>query len=164
MPTTPRVAIFPGTFDPVTEGHRDLITRAARLFDYLTVAVFINPTKTPSFSLDERLAFLREAVKPLSNVEVDAFEGLVADYVKRRGAVAVVRGVRTATEFAEESHMALMNRHLNAGCETVFLLSSASTAHISARLVREIASFGGAVDGLVSPAVAAALAARFPRR
>lgn len=163
MSQTPRLAVFPGTFDPVTLGHRDLVARAARLFDRVVVAVFVNPAKAPLFSLDERLAFLRAAMAEHPTVEVDSFQGLVADYVRSRGAVAIVRGVRTATEFADESQVALMNRHLHLACETVFLASSAATAHISSRLVREIAAFGGSVDGLVSPAVAAALAARRTR-
>lgn len=160
MPQPTRLAVLPGTFDPVTLGHRDILDRAVRLFDRVVVAVFVNPGKSPIFSLDERIGFLREMASSWPTVEIDSFDGLLADYVRRRGASAIVRGVRTATEFADESHVALMNRHLYDGCETVFLLSSAATAHISSRLVREIATFGGSVEGLVAPSVAAALARR----
>jgi pantetheine-phosphate adenylyltransferase len=163
MSHTSRLAVLAGTFDPVTHGHCDLIGRAVRLFDRVVVAALVNPAKQPLFTLDERLAMLTEATAGWPSVEVDTFDGLLAEYVRRRGASAVVRGLRSSTEFADESQVALMNRHLNPACETVFLVPSADTQHISSRLVREIAALGGPVDALVPPIAAAALARRLPR-
>jgi pantetheine-phosphate adenylyltransferase len=156
-----RLAIVPGTFDPPTNGHVDMIERAAALFDRVVVAVLVNPAKQPLFGIDERLEMLGEIVAGMPSVEVDTFGGLLADYVARRQAVAVVRGLRTTAEYAEEWPMALMNRHLNPACETVFLVPAAAHLPISARLVREIASLGGPLAGLVPPAVAARLVRRF---
>ncbi len=155
-----RIAVFPGSFDPLTNGHADVIARSARLFDRLIVAVLVNASKQPLFSADERVAMIRAVVAGLPQVEVDTFDGLLAEYARRRGATVVVRGLRAATEFAEEWQMALINRHLHAGLETLFMPASAEVAHISSRLVKEIASLGGPIDGLVPPAVAAHLAGR----
>jgi pantetheine-phosphate adenylyltransferase len=141
-----------------------MIARAAAIFDRVVVALLVNPAKQPLFPLDERVAMMREIVGHLPTVDVDTFDGLLADYVRERKAVAVVRGLRTATEFSEEQQMALMNRHLNPDCETVFLVPAAEHMHISSRLVREIASLGGPVTGLVAPSVEARLARRFAGR
>lgn len=162
MSNTHPLVVVPGTFDPITLGHLDLVARSARLFDRVVVAVLVNPAKTPLFPLDERVAMIRDAVGEWASVEVDTFDGLLADYVRRCGASAVVRGLRSSTEFADESQVALMNRHLNPECETIFLVPAADTLHISSRLVREIASRGGSVAGLVSSHVAGALARCFP--
>jgi pantetheine-phosphate adenylyltransferase len=164
MPEGSRLAIVPGSFDPPTNGHVDIIARSAALFDRVVVALLINPAKQPLFGLDERLEMMREIVAGMPAVEVDTFHGLLADYVRRRAAVAVVRGLRTSAEYAEEWPMALMNRHLNAACETVFLVPDAAHLPISARLVREIASLGGPVAGLVPPAVAARLGRKLGTR
>ena len=164
MSQSPRLAVVAGSFDPPTLGHVDLVERAVRLFDRVVVAVLHNRAKQPLFSVDERLALLRDLTASLPTVEVDQFDGLLADYVARRGAVAVVRGVRTAGEFSDEWSIALANRHLNPAFDTVFVVPSAATMHVSSRVVREIASFGGSVDGLVAPPVAAALAKKSPRR
>jgi pantetheine-phosphate adenylyltransferase len=161
MPDAARLAVLAGTFDPLTLGHVDLITRSRRLFDRVTVAVLVNPGKAPLFTVEERVAMIREATADVPGVSVDAFGGLLADYVRQQGAVAIVRGLRNASEFAEEQPMALMNRHLHPGCETVFILPSADRLHISSRLVREIASLGGSVEGLVPAGIAARLARRF---
>jgi pantetheine-phosphate adenylyltransferase len=126
----------------------------------VVVGVLVNPSKTAVFSLEERVAMIREATVRIPGVEVDSFEGLLADYVKRLGAVAIVRGLRTATEFSDEWPVAMMNRRLNAQCETVFVVPSTDHLCVSSRLVREIASLGGTVDGLVPPAVAARLVER----
>lgn len=163
MSTTSRLAVLAGSFDPLTNGHVDLIERSTRLFDRVVVAVLANSAKQPLFTANERVDMIRNVVAAHANVEVDAFDGLLADYVQRRGAAAVVRGLRTATEFSDEWQMALMNRQLNPACETVFLIPAAVTAHISSRLVREIASLGGSVDGLVPPSIASRLAARVRR-
>jgi pantetheine-phosphate adenylyltransferase len=156
----PRVAVFPGSFDPPTLGHLDVIRRAARMFDRLVVALLENSAKQPCFSLDERAALLRRIVADLGNVEVDSFGGLLADYARARKATAVVRGIRGATDFEYERQMAETNRQLNPAMDTVFFAPSAAVAHISSTRVREIAAYGGAVHGLVPEAVADALAAR----
>jgi len=160
MPVESRIAVFAGSFDPLTNGHADVIARSARLFDKLIVAVLLNASKQPFFSADERVAMIRSAVADHPTVEVDMFDGLLAEYARRRGATVAVRGLRTAAEFSEEWQMALVNRHLNAGLETLFMPASAECAHISSRLVKEIASLGGPIDGLVPAAVAAHLANR----
>ncbi|MCC7008878.1 MAG: pantetheine-phosphate adenylyltransferase [Acidobacteria bacterium] len=158
-----RLAVCPGSFDPLTNGHVDMIARAARLFDEIVVAVLANTAKTPWFTADARVALTREVLaarSDVSNVRVEAFDGLLAQYVRHVGAVAVVRGLRTSSELADESQMAMMNRHLNADCETVFLVPLPGVSFISSRLIKDVAMMGGSVDGLVPPAVARALAAR----
>jgi pantetheine-phosphate adenylyltransferase len=149
-----RLAVCAGSFDPLTNGHLDMIERSARLFDRVIVAILVNHAKQPMFTVDERVEMLHTALAPLARVEVDTFSGLLADYVRRRGAHAVIRGLRTATEFSVEWQMAMMNRHLAPGTETVFLLPSAGAAFISSRLVKEVAALGGSVEGLVPPIVA----------
>lgn len=160
MPATPRIAVFAGSFDPLTNGHADVIARSAPLFDRLIVAVLVNASKQPLFSADERVEMIRRVVAGQPGVEVDTFDGLLAAYAQARGATVAVRGLRTSSEFAEEWQMALMNRHLNAGLETLFMPASPECAHISSRLVKEIARLGGSIDGLVPPAVASHLASR----
>lgn len=158
----PRVAIFPGTFDPPTLGHLDLIARAARLFDRLIVAVLHNAAKQPRFSVDLRVAMLREAVASQPGVDVEAFEGLLVHYARARGVSAIVRGIRGGADLDYERQMAATNRHLDAAIDTVFLAPSPAVAHISSTLVREILSAGGPVRGLVPPAVEARLASEAP--
>jgi pantetheine-phosphate adenylyltransferase len=160
MAASPRIAVFPGSFDPLTNGHLDLIERATRLFDRVIVAVLRNTGKQPFFSLDDRLAILREVFAGRPQIDIDAFKGLLADYVRARGASVVVRGIRSATDLDYERQMALMNRHLNDGLDTVLLLPSAEFGHVSSSLVREIAALGGPVRGLVPPAVDAWIARR----
>jgi pantetheine-phosphate adenylyltransferase len=158
--TAPRTAVFPGSFDPPTNGHVDLIGRAARLFDRLVVAVLVNEQKTPLLAREERLALLRTACRPWPSVEIDAFDGLLVEYARRRGATAIVRGLRAAADFEYEYPMALMNRHLDPSVETLFMLPAPEYAFISSRLVKEVFSLGGSVRALVPPAVADALEAR----
>ena len=161
-----RVAVCPGSFDPLTNGHVEMIARASRLFDRLIVAVLDNPAKRAWFTVEERTSMLSEVLGALPDgrhIEVDAFNGLLVDYVKRRGAAAVIRGLRTVSEFSDESQMALMNRHL-AGCETVFLVSGPAVAYISSRLVKEVAALGGPLDGLVPESVAARMMGRRTNR
>jgi pantetheine-phosphate adenylyltransferase len=165
MATVSRIAICPGSFDPLTNGHVDMIARSAKLFDRLIVAVVANPSKQAWLSIGERVDMAREVVATLPGshaIEVATFDGLLADYVRARGATAVVRGVRTVSEFADESQMALMNRHLVPDLETLFLVASPSVGHISSRLVREVAMLGGSLDGLVPGEVAARLVRRRP--
>jgi pantetheine-phosphate adenylyltransferase len=158
-----RVAIFPGSFDPLTNGHLDLIERSARLFDRVIVAVLTNTSKQPMFPVRVRLAMLGEVFKGRASIEVATFRGLLVDYARTRGAHVVVRGIRGVAYFEGETQMALMNRRLDADLETVFLAPSESNAYISSRLVREIATLGGSLAGLVPPVVANRLeAARRP--
>ncbi len=159
MAQASRVAIVPGSFDPLTNGHLDLIERSTRLFDRVIVAVLTNSSKQPLLPVKARLAMLGEVFKGRGAIEVDAFRGLLVDYARRKHARIVVRGLRGVTDFDTETQMALMNRRLDADLETVFLAPSESNAYISSRLVREIAALGGSLEGLVPPAVAARLAA-----
>jgi pantetheine-phosphate adenylyltransferase len=154
-----RVAIVPGSFDPLTNGHVDLIERAAGLFDRVIVAVLTNTSKQPMFSVADRVAMTREVFRGHPTIETDSFRGLLVDYARARGAQVIVRGVRGVTDFEAETQMALMNRQLLADVETVFLAPDAATAYLSSRLVREIAALGGSIVELVPPAVAKRLAA-----
>ncbi|MEO5377580.1 MAG: pantetheine-phosphate adenylyltransferase [Magnetococcus sp. DMHC-6] len=154
------VAVYPGTFDPVTFGHLDIITRGTRLFDRLIVGVAVNLEKKRLFSLEQRLEFLQESVSHLPGVEVCRLEGLLVDFADRVGATAVLRGLRAVSDFEYEFQMAAMNRKLNAQMETIFLMSSESTTFISSRLVKEIAMMGGDVGPFVPIGVAAALTAK----
>lgn len=158
-----RIALYPGSFDPPTRGHEDLIRRAVRLADRLVVAIAINPTKQPLFPVEERLDLLRTVLGQDARISIDSFEGLLADYARRIGASFLVRGLRAAGDFEYELQMALMNRQLEPGLETLFLVPASGLTYVSASLVREVARFGGNVGELVHPAVAAALARRFGR-
>jgi pantetheine-phosphate adenylyltransferase len=159
-PTTRR-AIYPGTFDPPHNGHLDVIARTTHLFDELVVAVYDRPAKSLLFDTDERVALLREAVKHLPNVQVESYSGLTVGYAAERGAAAIVRGLRATADFEFEYQLTLMNRHLRAEIEGVFLMTSLELAHISSSLVKEIARLGANLEGLVPPHVAAALAQKF---
>jgi pantetheine-phosphate adenylyltransferase len=143
------VAIYPGTFDPLTNGHVDIIARGARLFDRIIVAVLVNAEKSPLFTTTERLEIARTVFKGLPNVEVDTFDGLLVDYVERRGAQVIVRGLRAVSDFEFEFQMALMNRRLNEKIETVFMMPAEQYSYISSRLIKEVFSLGGRVHGLV---------------
>jgi pantetheine-phosphate adenylyltransferase len=144
-------ALCPGTFDPVTNGHVDIIERAAQQFDRVVVAVLENPGKQPLFGVEERVAMLKEATAELTGVEVDAFSGLLVEYAKRTGARAIVKGLRAVTDFEYEIQMAQMNQRLG-GVETFFMTTAPTWSYLSSSLVREVARFGGDVSGLV-PAV-----------
>jgi pantetheine-phosphate adenylyltransferase len=145
-------ALCPGTFDPVTNGHLDIIERAARRFDALVVGVLDNPAKQPLFAVEERVSMLKEATHHLPNVEVDAFSGLLVDYAKRRGADVVVKGLRAVTDFEYEIQMAQMNHSLT-GLETLFMTTAPQWSFLSSSLIKEVARFGGGVSGLVPPVV-----------
>ena len=146
-------AIYPGTFDPPTNGHLDLITRGSRIFSHLTVAILINPVKNPLFTVEERVEMLTEATTPLSNVSVATFDGLMVDFAKRQGAAAVLRGIRAISDYEHEFQMALMNRRLAPEIETVFLQPAGRYSFVSSRMVKEVFSFGGDITGLVPPNV-----------
>jgi pantetheine-phosphate adenylyltransferase len=146
-------AIYPGTFDPITNGHLDVIERSARLFDRLIVALLRNADKAPLLTLEERQDVARRVVEPYPNVSVESFDGLLVDYCRARGARAIVRGLRALSDFEYEFQMALMNRRLEPGVETVFMMPSEAYSYVSSRLVKEVAQLGGDVSGLVPPAV-----------
>jgi pantetheine-phosphate adenylyltransferase len=143
------IAIYPGTFDPPTNGHLDLINRGAKIFDQLVVSILRNPEKTPLFSLDERREMLEILVKRWDNVRVDTFDGLLVDYAAEQGAQAVLRGIRAVSDYEYELQMALMNRKLDPGLETIFMMPAEAYSYLSSRLVREIGQLGGSVEGLV---------------
>lgn len=160
MADSPRIAVFPGSFDPLTNGHVDLIERATRLADRVIVGVLRNAGKQPLFGVDDRVAMIREVFAGRSDVLVDAFSGLLMDYARAHGASIVIRGVRSAADLDYERQMALTNRHLNPDVDTVLLLPAAGVGHISSSLVREIAALGGSVRGMVPPAVESWIARR----
>ena len=147
------VAIYPGSFDPITNGHLDVIERGSRLFDRLIVSVLRNEAKAPLFTVQERIDMLRETVSPYANVEMDSFDGLLAEYAVKREAGAILRGIRAISDYENELQMALMNRRLQPGLETVFLLAGETFSFISSRLVKEVISLGGNISGLVPPLV-----------
>ncbi|MEY2734074.1 MAG: phosphopantetheine adenylyltransferase [Gemmatimonadota bacterium] len=157
----PKVALYAGSFDPITNGHADLIRRSLSFVDRLVVGVAVNVAKQPLFSADERMALIRAAVEDDPRVEVRAFRGLVVDFAKEIGVSVVLRGLRAVADFEYEYQMALMNRHLSPGLETMFMVPSVQVSYVSSSLVREVARFGGDIDALVHPAVAKALREKF---
>ncbi len=146
-------ALYPGTFDPPTNGHIDLIQRGAKLFDHLTVAILNNPGKDPLFTVNERVEMLRESTAALSNVSVATFDGLMVEFARQQGATAVLRGIRAISDYEYEFQMALMNRRLAPEIETVFLQPAGRYSFVSSRMLKEVFSFGGDVSGLVPPNV-----------
>jgi len=160
--TNKRIAVYPGSFDPVTMGHLDIIQRAARQFDELVVAVLINRSKQPLFSIEERMDLIRRVTTHLPNVQVDSFQDLTANYVRLRNAQAIVRGVRSVTDFEYELQMASANHKLNPDAETVFMMTNPKYSYLSSSIVKEIAAYQGDVTDLVPPEVEEAL--RLKRR
>jgi pantetheine-phosphate adenylyltransferase len=154
------VAIYPGSFDPVTNGHLDLIERGEKMFDLVIVAVLQNVDKQPLFTVPERVEMLREVTKVWPGVEVDVFDGLLVEYARKRGAGVVLRGIRAVSDYEYELQMALMNRKLEPRLETVFMLPGESYSYLSSKLVREIARLGASLDGLVPPVVEERLRAK----
>ncbi len=152
-----RIAVYPGSFDPITNGHLDVIERARRLFDQVIVAIATNESKQPLFTLQERTEMVLRTIRPWKNVCVDDFDGLLVEYVKKRGACAVVRGLRAVSDFEFEFQMALMNRKLNPGVETIFLMPKEEYTYLSSRIIKEIARLGGNVGQFVPSWVASAL-------
>jgi pantetheine-phosphate adenylyltransferase len=143
------IAIYPGSFDPLTNGHIDIIQRGSRLFERIVIAVLINLEKAPLFSVPERVEIARDVFRGCSNVEVDTFDGLLVDYARRKRAGVIVRGLRAVSDFEYEMQMALMNRRLNPDVETVFMMPGEPYTYLSSRLVKEVVSLGGSVHGLV---------------
>jgi len=150
---SPGVAIYPGSFDPVTNGHLDLIERGTKTFGRLIVAVLRNADKQPLFTVDERVDMLRQVTRGFPMVEVDEFEGLLVDFARRRGATVILRGIRAISDYEYELQMALMNRKLEPGLETVFMIPAEAYSFLSSRVVRQLADLGGRLTGLVPPIV-----------
>ena len=162
-----RRAIYPGSFDPVTNGHLDIIGRCAKLFDEIVIAVLVHPEKRPLFSVEERLSILREVIAEVETgacrVVIDSFQGLLMQYAVERQADAIVRGIRAISDYEYELQMALMNRRLEPRVETVFMMSAEAYSYVSSRLVKEVYSLGGSVAGLVPEAVEARMREKFGR-
>lgn len=144
-----RKAICPGSFDPVTRGHVDIIKRASKMFDCVIVAVMVNPSKTPSFTIEERVRFLKLATSELNNIEIVSFDGLLAEYAKEKEAVAIVKGLRAMSDFEYEFQMALANKKLNENLETVFFTTSAENMYLSSSMIKQISRFGGDISSFV---------------
>lgn len=155
------VAVYPGTFDPVTNGHLDLVERSLTIFDQVIIAVAENPKKAPLFSLTERLSLFRAVTAKFNNIVIEGFDGLLVDYVKKKKAVAIIRGLRAVSDFEYEMQMALMNRRLDNTIETVFLMPSEEYSFITSTIVREAASYGGDVSSLVPTVVVEELKRKF---
>lgn len=158
---TPRVAVYAGSFDPITRGHEDVMQRSLEFVDRLVVAVAINASKNPLFSVEERVALLGTVTAREPRIEVRTFTGLLVDFAGTVGARLIIRGLRAVSDFEYEFQMALMNRHLSGGLETVFMVPSLATTYISSSIVREVARYGGDLKDLVSDGVAQALRAKF---
>lgn len=148
-----RLAIVPGSFDPLTNGHVDIVLRSAGLFDRVIVAVLVNAEKTPMFTAAQRVTMIEEVFDGHSNIEVDSFDGLLVDYARRQGAAAIVRGLRAVSDFENEFQMTLMNRHLEPAVETVFMMPAEQFTYVSSRLTKEVFRLGGSVHGLVPLAI-----------
>ncbi|HLE43298.1 MAG TPA: pantetheine-phosphate adenylyltransferase [Methylomirabilota bacterium] len=157
-------AVYPGSFDPLTNGHLDLIERSLRIFDELIVAVVTNPAKSALFTEAERVEMIREATRGLRHIDIMVFEGLLVDFVAKAGAGAIIRGLRAVSDFEYEFQMALMNRKIREDIETVFLMPHEAYSYISSRLIKEIAGYGATVTGLVPPGVEKRLTEKFRRR
>jgi len=155
-----KIGVYAGTFDPITYGHIDILRRSLCIFDQVTVAVAENPKKDPLFTIGERLDMIRESIRDLRNVEVEAFDGLLVEFMRNKGASAIIRGLRATSDFEHEFLMALMNRKLEPNLETVFMMPAEAYSYLSSRMVREIAQLGGPVTGLVPPAVEQRLRAK----
>ncbi|MDZ7266331.1 MAG: pantetheine-phosphate adenylyltransferase [candidate division KSB1 bacterium] len=148
-----KLAIYPGTFDPVTNGHLDIVERAVQLFDAVTIAVTTNPTKNPLFTVAERIMMFREATRHLPRIEVESFSGLLVEYAAARGASVLIRGLRAISDFEYEFQMALINRKISHGLDTVFLMASEKYTYLNSTIVKEVARLGGDVSCFVPPAV-----------
>lgn len=156
-----RIVVYPGSFDPVTNGHLDIIKRAAQVFEQVIVAVFHNPQKKPLFSMEERVELLKEVTKGLDGVSIDSFTGLTIDYVKSREAIAIIRGLRAISDFEGEFQMASLNKQLDGEVETIFFMTDTKYAYLSSSVVKEVAQFGGNIEDLVSDFVKLALQKKY---
>ena len=161
--TTMRTALYPGTFDPVTLGHLDVLQRASRIFDRVIIAVALNESKKPTLSFEHRAELIRENLQEMPHVEIRQFDGLVIEFAKEMGAVALIRGLRAVSDFEYEIQMAQMNRNLDEGIETLFLMPNEAYTFVSSRLIKQVASYGGDVSKFVPPNVFEALKKTFPK-
>lgn len=159
-----KFAVYPGTFDPITNGHIDIIKRTLRLFPNVIVAVAPNPQKTPLFNIDERLGMIREATQGFPDLTIEPFSGLLIHYLRRKGAGAIIRGIRAVSDFEFEFQMALMNRKLDSKIETIFLMPSEEYSYLTSTLIKEVASYGGDISDLVHKSVLAKLQEKFAKR
>lgn len=159
-----KIAIYPGSFDPLTLGHLDIVERSAKTFDKLIIAVMVNPSKNPLFTLEERVELIREAVKHLPNVEVDSFTGLLVHYVQAKGANLIVKGLRFVSDFESELQMASLNRLMYEGAETVFMPTNHKYSYLSSSIVKDIARHGGPISELVPRHVEQALVAKYSKK
>lgn len=166
MPKNEKVkfAVYPGTFDPITNGHIDIIKRTLRLFPNVIIAVAPNPKKAPLFNLEERLGMIREATQGFLDLTIESFSGLLIHYLRRKGATAIIRGIRAVSDFEFEFQMALMNRKLDTKIETIFLMPSEEYSYLTSTLIKEVASYGGEISDLVPKAVLKKLQEKFPMR
>jgi pantetheine-phosphate adenylyltransferase len=164
MKAMTRVAIYPGSFDPVTNGHLDIVKRGLKLFDKIIVTILYNPGKETLFSVEERLGMLRESMKSLSHIEIDRYDGLLVDYAAKRKANAILRGMRAVSDFEYEFQMALMNRRLNREIQTVFLMTGLRWIFTSSSIIKEAARFGGNIEGMVPPLVLEKLKIKFGQK
>ncbi len=159
-----KLVVCPGSFDPVTKGHLDIINRASKLFDKVIILVLTNPSKNPSFTKDERINFIKRVTGHLKNVEVDTYSGLLAEYASVKNASAIIKGLRAVTDFESEFQQALTNKKLNSDCETVFLTTSSEYMYLSSSMVKEIASFGGNISDFVPPEILSDIEKRLNRQ
>ena len=159
-----KVAVYPGTFDPITNGHLGILTRALKIFDNLVIAILNNPKKVPLFSMDERIAMIKEVLRDQRRVQIDSYNGLLVDYVVKKNSNVIIRGLRALSDFEYEFQMALMNRKLAPKIITVFLMPHDKYTYLNSSIIREVASFGGDVSQFVPPGVAQRLQAKFPGR
>ena len=158
-----KTAIYPGTFDPITLGHLDIVQRASKLFDHVIITLAINSMKTPLFTKDERLEFIRDAVKTIPNVSVDSFEGMLIKFAEKMNASAVIRGLRAISDFEFEFQLALMNRKQNQDITTVFLMPHEKYTYLNSTIIREVAKFGGNISSFITPLVAEKLKEKFSK-
>ncbi len=156
-----RTAVYPGTFDPITNGHLSIVNRALKIFDKLIIAILNNPQKEPLFSIEERISMIKDVLKSKSNIEVDVFDGLLVDYVIEKKSNVVLRGIRALSDFEYEFQMALMNRKLNRDVQSIFLMTDYKWFYISSTIIKEAASFNGDISGLVPPSVCRKLKEKF---
>jgi len=155
------IAVYPGTFDPITNGHLSIVNRALKIFDKLIIAILNNPQKEPLFSIEERIAMIKDILRSKSNIEVDVFDGLLVDYVLKKKSNVILRGIRALSDFEYEFQMALMNRKLNRDVQSIFLMTDYKWFYISSTIIKEAASFNGDISGLVPPSVCEKLKEKF---